>query len=83
MALDILVPCFVCIHNNVIIIITIVQSYTGKYHKFVAIFIVVSAHNANSNKQVIFFFFSIVWYYGDNDFMIRTLNFIVVQTQRT
>ena len=32
-------------------------------------------YNANSNKQVIYFF-GIVWYYGDNDFLIQTFNFI-------
>ena len=34
--------------------ITIVQSYTGKYHEFVAVCIVMSAsNNANGNKRVI------------------------------
>ena len=37
--------------------ITIVQSYTGKYHEFVAVCIV-------------------TWYYGDNNFIIRTSDFI-------
>ena len=46
--------------------ITIVQSYTGKYHKFVAVCIVTS-NNANGNKRVMFF---------PLDFIIRTLDFI-------
>ena len=48
--------------------ITIVQSYTGKYHEFVAICIVTS-NNANSNKRVMFFPLYL-------DFIIRTLDFI-------
>ena len=32
-------------------------------------------YNANSNKRLIHFF-SIVWYYGDNNFLIQTFNFI-------
>ena len=37
--------------------ITRVQSYTGKYHEFVAVCIVMcsTSNNANGNKRVIFF----------------------------
>ena len=37
------------------IIITIVKSYTGKYHEFVAVRVRSTSNNANSNKRVIFF----------------------------
>ena len=33
------------------------------------------SNNANSNERVIFFS-SIAWYYGDNDFIMRTFDFI-------
>ena len=36
------------------------------------------SNNANGNKRVIFFS-GIAWYYGDNDFIVRTFNFIDVQ----
>ena len=52
------------------ICVTIVRSYTRKYHEFVAICIVTCA---NGKKQV---FCGIVWYYGDNDFIIRNFGFI-------
>ena len=34
-----------------------------------------TSNNANDNKRVIFFS-GIAWYYGDNDFIIRTFDFI-------
>ena len=34
-----------------------------------------TSNNAIGNKQVIFFS-SVAWYYGDNDFIIRTFDFI-------
>ena len=64
---------------------TIVQSYTGKYHKFVAVCIVIKAqpsNNANNYKRVILFLVYIALFYGDNDFIIRTFEFIDVQTKR-
>ena len=33
------------------------------------------SNNANGNKRVMFFS-GIAWYYGDNDFIIRTFDFI-------
>ena len=54
-------PSFVLLHlpmqGQYYISITIVESYNGKYHKFVAVCIVTSAqyeYNANGNKRVIF-----------------------------
>ena len=44
--------------------ITIVQSYTGKYHELVAVYIVTSVQHG------------IAWYYGDNGYIIRTFDFI-------
>ena len=38
-------------------------------------------NNANGNKLVIFIS-GIAWYYGNNDFIIQTLNFLSVQMQR-
>ena len=53
--------------------ITIVQSYTGKYHESVAVCIVTSVqHEYQCQRQQVIFF---AWYYGDNDFMIRTFDF--------
>ena len=62
------------------IIITIVQSYTEKYYitsllPSVLLRVRSMSNNANSNKRVIFFS-GIAWYYGDNDFIIRTFDFI-------
>ena len=44
----------------------ICHDITGKYHKYVAVCIVTSVHNANCNKRVIFIY-SVSWYYGDDD----------------
>ena len=58
-------------------IITIVQSYTGKYHEFVAGCIVTSAQHKQQcqQQQTSDIFFGIAWYYGDNDSIIRTFDF--------
>ena len=63
----------VCVRSNVqlssdLLYITIVESYTGKYHEFVAVCIVTS-NNANGNKRVMFFPLYL-------DFITRTLDFI-------
>ena len=50
------------------IYITLVQSYTGKHHKFVAV--CSTSNNANGIKP------GIAWYYGDHDFIIQTSDFI-------
>ena len=55
--------------------ITIVPSYTGKYHEFVAIVLLrvrSTSNNAEGDKYVS----GIAWYYGDTDFIIQTRNFI-------
>ena len=62
------------------IIITIVQSYTEKYYitsllPSVLLRVRSMSNNANGNKRVIFFS-GIAWYYGDNDFIIQTFDFI-------
>ena len=55
--------------------ITIVQSYTGTSLLLSELLRVCSTkNNVNGNKQVIFSQSS--WYYGDNDFIIRTFDFI-------
>ena len=53
-----------------IISITIVRSYTEKYHSLlpsVMLRVHSMSNNANGNKWVIFFS-RIAWYYGDNDY---------------
>ena len=59
----------------VYIIVTIVHSYTTKYHEFVAMVlseVCSTSNNARGNKRVMFCF--ILLYYGDNDFIIHTSN---------
>ena len=57
------------------IIITIVRSHTGKYHEFVAVCIVTSAQQCQ-RQQASDIYSSMASYYGDNDFIIRTFDFI-------
>ena len=45
---------------------------TRKYHEFVLLRVCSTSNNANGNKRVN----GIAWYYGDNDFIIQTFDFI-------
>ena len=54
--------------------ITIVQSYTGKHHMFVAVCIFTSVQC--QRQQMSDIFSGIALYYGDNDFITQTFDFI-------
>ena len=49
---------------------------TKLYHELVAACIITVINNASASGKQVIFSSSIAWYYGDNDFVIRTFNFI-------
>ena len=56
-----------------VMIITIVQSYSEKHHDFVAVCILWVCSTSNCQwQQTSDIFSGIAWYYGDNDFIMHT-----------
>ena len=58
---------------SITISITIVPSYTGKYHRFVA---VLYCYECAARVTMPTATFSGIAWYGDNDFIVRTFDFI-------